>query len=123
MNYQKANFNISQNLDILIGDLGYAKQSKNNLCKTHCGTPLYMAPEIFKGKAYDSRVDIWSLGTLFYQMLTGFNPFYGRNMNELFYWIEQGNYLFPSNIKVSFKTLSFLNDCLQYDPKKRISME
>jgi serine/threonine protein kinase len=42
-----------------------------------------MAPEILVGEAYDSKVDVWSLGTMFYEMLTGFVPFMGKNRNEL----------------------------------------
>jgi len=42
-----------------------------------------MAPEILKGRSYDSKVDVWSLGTIFYEMLTGFVPFTGNNRGEL----------------------------------------
>jgi serine/threonine protein kinase len=38
-----------------------------------------MAPEIFKGNSYDSKVDVWSIGIMFYEMITGFVPFTGRN--------------------------------------------
>ena len=39
--------------------------------KTREGTQFYMAPEIFEGSKYDGRVDVWSLGILTYELLTG----------------------------------------------------
>jgi serine/threonine-protein kinase ULK/ATG1 len=38
------------NVDIVIADLGFAKEMKEDLTQTMCGTPLYMAPEILKGQ-------------------------------------------------------------------------
>jgi serine/threonine protein kinase len=77
-----------------------------------CGTPLYMAPEILQGKPYDHKVDVWSLGAVFYEMLTGFTPFTGRNKNDLKNNLEIGNYKFPKHIKMSLEGLDFLNCCL-----------
>ena len=42
-----------------------------------------MAPEIFEGKAYSHKVDVWALGVVFYQMMTGFTPFTGMDRRDL----------------------------------------
>jgi serine/threonine protein kinase len=42
-----------------------------------------MAPEIIQDKKYDYKVDIWSLGTLLFQILTGTTPFFSYTMNDL----------------------------------------
>ena len=84
----------------------------DDLTQTMCGTPVYMAPEILQGKPYDHKVDVWSLGTVFYEMLTGFTPFTGRNKADLKNNLEVGNYRFPKNIKMSLEGLDFLNCCL-----------
>lgn len=88
-----------------------------------CGTPLNMAPEILKGAKYDHKVDVWSLGTVFYEMLTGFSPFTGMNKDDLKRNLEKGNYRFPKHLKLSLEGLDFLNNCLQYDPKLRMSWD
>ena len=51
--------------------------SKNNHSYTYTivGTPHYMAPEIFIGKGYSYNVDLWSLGIVLYELLSGFVPF------------------------------------------------
>ena len=42
-----------------------------------------MAPEVLRQETYDQKADVWSLGCLFYEMLTGFTPFTGRNFENL----------------------------------------
>jgi len=79
---------------------------------TNCGTPLNKAPEIFNEKPYDSKADVWSLGIIFYEMLTGFVPFTGRNEQDLISNIERGTYMLPKNVNLSLEGLWFLNACL-----------
>jgi serine/threonine-protein kinase ULK/ATG1 len=85
---------------------------ENDLAKTQCGTPLYMAPEILRGEFYGSKVDVWSLGTIFFEMLTGFSPFTGMNKEDLKNNLESGKWMFPKHIKLSLEGLDFLNCCL-----------
>mmetsp|Transcript_34635 Transcript_34635/g.52970 ORF Transcript_34635/g.52970 Transcript_34635/m.52970 type:complete len:268 (+) Transcript_34635:26-829(+) len=47
------------------------------------GSPLYMAPEIIRGKVYNEKVDIWSIGVITYMLLSGRNPFPGRSKQEV----------------------------------------
>jgi serine/threonine protein kinase len=74
-------------------DFGVAKKMEHidkDVNETFCGTPLQMAPQILEGEKYNYKSDIWSLGIVFFEMLVGFAPFTGKNMNELQYQIEQG---------------------------------
>ena len=55
---------------VKIGDLGFAKEAKG-MISSHCGTPLNMAPEVLDKRIYDYKADIWSLGTLIFEMFVG----------------------------------------------------
>ncbi len=54
----------------------------------HPGTPLYMAPEQIRGETLDMRSDIWALGVVLYQLLSGRHPFPGRTAAEVMRKIE-----------------------------------
>jgi len=51
-----------------------------------------MAPEVLRGNHYDHKADVWSLGCLYYEMLTGFTPFTGYNLEDLSDNIARGTY-------------------------------
>jgi len=55
------------------------------------GTLPYMAPEVIRGSAQDARSDLWSLGVVLFELLTGSRPFDGRNAFDLAAAIVQGN--------------------------------
>jgi serine/threonine-protein kinase len=63
------------------------------------GSPLYMSPEQILGGSVDSRSDIFSFGTVLYQMLTGATPFAGDNSNSIMYQIVNETPLRPSLVK------------------------
>jgi len=71
-----------------------------------------MAPEVLRGEHYDHKADVWSVGCLFYEMLTGFMPFTGYNHQNLRENLLKGTYKIPKSVKLSLKGLSFLNSCL-----------
>uniref|UniRef100_T1GB73 Protein kinase domain-containing protein n=1 Tax=Megaselia scalaris TaxID=36166 RepID=T1GB73_MEGSC len=53
------------------------------MAATPCGSPMYMAPEVIMSLQYDAKADLWSLGTIVYQCLTGKAPFQAQTPNEL----------------------------------------
>lgn len=68
-----------------IGDFGFARSlTPQGLADTLCGSPLYMAPEIIQNQKYDAKADLWSVGAILYQLVTGRPPFEGNNQIQLF---------------------------------------
>ena len=57
-----------------------------------------MSPEQIIGRQVDARSDIFSLGVVFFQLVTGELPFKGENLNNLFYQITQQRHPSPSKI-------------------------
>lgn len=56
---------------VKIGDLGVAKAlTKAHYAQTQIGTPVFMAPEVWKGLPYGYNSDLWSLGCVLYEMMT-----------------------------------------------------
>jgi len=75
-----ANILVMSNGRIKLTDFGIARIESTDFTKTNVimGTPGYIAPELYLGRDIDQRVDIFSAGVLFYQLLAGRPPFYGR---------------------------------------------
>lgn len=82
---------------IKIADFGFAKllDEEDVTTTTMLGSPLNMAPEILNNKEYNNKVDIWSIGTVFYEMLFGKPPYTANNMVELVKKVNTKPYVIP----------------------------
>ena len=127
----KENFNLLKS-KVKIIDFGFARYLENDvLAQSLLGSPLNMAPQILMKMrrldnnqtfGYDQKADIWSLGTICYELLVGSHPFDSSNYEELTSKIQKGNYKIPNNLQLSIEAVSFLNAMLQYDPKERLDI-
>ena len=116
---------------VKIIDFGFARYlDPKQLAFSTLGSPINMEPGILRklnkmensrDYGYDEKADIWSLGTICYEMLIGKCTFDANSMKELIGKVEKGNYLLPTTL--SKESASFLNGMLQYDPKKRLTAE
>ena len=129
LNYEneedKKNLNLLK-AKIKIIDFGFScRMDKSSLKYSACGTPYNIDPLIlenaFKGKqfGYDMKADVWSLGTICYEMLIGKHVFDTNSMRNLLYKIDKGEYKVPTNL--SQEVISFLNAMLQYDSHDRLN--
>ena len=120
----KNNLNMMKAI-VKIIDFGFATKLHKGLTYTVLGTPTNMDPQILqnmetrKQSGYDEKADIWSLGTLCYELLVGHMAFSANSMEELYQKVKQGTYTLPSNL--SEEVVSFINGMLQKDPNKRLS--
>ena len=68
-----------ENLHICISDLGLAcRTDDSHETKLKCGTPGYVAPEILKGASFTPKADIFSIGSIFFNLVTLSNMFPGK---------------------------------------------
>src|SRR5260370_7268551 len=93
---------ITGNGTVKIMDFGIAK-SGGQVTNTGqvMGTPNYMAPEQVKGRQLDGRSDLFSLGVILYEMLTGEKPFVGQNVTTIIYKIVNENPITPRDLDVT----------------------
>jgi len=88
-----ANILIDQEGKPHLVDFGIARLSTSTMTQTNMimGTPYYMSPEQIAGKKVDSRSDIFALGGVLYEMLTGQKPFPGESITTVIYKIMNEN--------------------------------
>ncbi|KAI4493341.1 hypothetical protein M0802_009401 [Mischocyttarus mexicanus] len=123
-------------------DLGYAKEiGETSISASIVGTLNYVAPELLCNEKYSCSVDYWSLGILFYEIITGKRPFLPR-MPHTVEWMQiiknksnddicayecEGKILFRQDIEDPIDLSSYIRSSmvkwfkivLQWDPKKR----
>lgn len=105
-----------------ISDFGLCKIiGKSEKTDESYGTLVYTAPEIVMQKAYNNKVDMWSLGVLMYYSITGVYPFEGQS-NEVARKIVQSKLFFPKNIVISKNLKSLIEACLKKNPRERIDV-
>jgi serine/threonine-protein kinase len=99
-----ANLMLTSDDTVKVTDFGTAKilQFGTQSQTAHVmGTPSYMSPEQVKGKAVDGRSDIFSLGVMLYEMVTGKKPFPGQNITTVIYKIVNEEPVPPRQIDPS----------------------
>ena len=84
-------FKLSEENSVKITDVGVSKDVKD-ITGTLAGTPVYIAPEVFHSKLYDSKADIYSFGIMLWEMWYGRQAFaeFKGTMIDFFNWVNKG---------------------------------
>lgn len=117
----------SEHSDLLIADFGLSRMvddEKMTALSTTCGTPGYMAPEIFKKTGHGKPVDMWAIGVITYFLLCGYTPFDRDTGVEEMQAIVSANYKFEPEIYwqgVSEEARDFIRRLLTIDQDARMT--
>ena len=112
------NFLVNKGI-VKLGDFGSSRLIENQTILSMCGTPINMAPEMFTSTNYTSKVDIWALGCIVYEIITKTHPFEAKNFSELEYKHKQ-----KLNVKCfNEEEAEFIKLCLKKDHSKRACID
>jgi serine/threonine protein kinase len=106
---------------IKIADFGWSIHAPDNRRETLCGTLDYLPPEMVENKEHDNKVDIWSLGILCYEFLTGGPPFEAEGNSATYERIKSIDLGFPAHVSPEAQDL--ITKLLKKDPNRRITLE
>nr|XP_040230722.1 serine/threonine-protein kinase ULK2 isoform X1 [Anopheles coluzzii] len=116
---------IPSKITLKIADFGFARFLQDgNMAATLCGSPMYMAPEVIMSLQYDAKADLWSLGTIVFQCLTGKAPFQAHTPQELKMFYERNANLAPKIPSGTSKELTdLLMGLLRRNAKERMNFD
>ena len=119
-----SNIFLTDKLEVKLGDFGLAKIITLDFTPNYYGgTVYYMAPELFEiNKMCSFSIDIWSIGIIMYNLLTGKVPFHGKDRKETVIKIINENCEFPQDIIISEIAKDLIIQILNKDPQKRPSL-
>jgi serine/threonine-protein kinase len=127
--FKAANAIVAEDGRLKVVDFGLARRDDGRLAEATtmaslalagrlAGTPYSMAPEQVRTEGADARTDIWALGVLLYEMVTGTKPFVGRSLPELFSSIlTKTPAPLPSTVPATL--CAVIERCLEKDPADR----
>ncbi len=84
--------------ELKLADFGWSVHAPHDRRTTFCGTLDYLPPEMVEGKPHDHTVDMWSLGVLLYEFLTGEAPFVAAGHKETYKRICSVDLRFPRHV-------------------------
>ena len=116
------NILIDEDGHIKLADFGLAKENVKNDTpnKTFCGSPQYLSPEMLSKEGTTKSSDIYGIGAILFEMVTGAPPFYSQDVDLMYKNISENKLMFPEIFSEELKDL--LRKMLDKNPKQRIGI-
>ena len=109
---------LNDSFTLKIANMEFSKNLENETStKTVIGN---IAPDMLFNNSYNSKIDLWALGSMTYELLTGVKPFSGEDSKDMLSKIKEGKYNLPTTLVASSEIISFINGLLQFYPEKRM---
>ena len=107
---------------IKLADFGLAKEriAQGELTQSFCGSPAYLSPEMVQRKGVGKSADIYGIGAVLYEMISGTPPFFSNEIEKLYQNIKKSKLVLHNYFSDELKDL--LKKLLCRDPKKRIGI-
>ncbi len=102
-------------------DFGWSNYMQgDNKRTTVCGTPVYLAPEIINNQGHDEHVDIWCIGVLLFELMAGYSPWQGDDVQTVRYNINRLKIRWPRNM--DHDAADLISKILKYNPEERLTL-
>ena len=113
---------LASGMQAKLTDFGWSNYMQGDYKRTTvCGTPIYLSPEMINNTGHDEKVDIWCIGVLLFELMTGVQPWKGTDVNTVKMNILRLKINWPKNM--DRKAADLISRILRYNPEERISLE
>jgi len=105
---------------IKLADFGLAKENigKDDVARSFCGSPAYLSPEMVKRRGVGKSADLYGIGTVMFELLTGEAPYYNDEIPKLYQNIARAKLDIPNNLSMEARDL--ITRLLDRDPEQRL---
>ncbi|CDF34432.1 Serine/threonine-protein kinase [Chondrus crispus] len=106
-----------------LADFGLSNFLESGVLESKVGTPYFCAREVVTSETYGTKADLWSLGVVAYEMLSGRKPFEGSHTQSVLHTIQRGKYSFPKTQwqYISDEAIDFISKLICIDVNRRLS--
>ena len=112
---------LDQGMVAKLTDFGWSNYMQGDMKRTTvCGTPVYLAPEIINNQGHDEHVDIWCIGVLLFELMAGYSPWQGNDVQTVKYNISRLKIQWPRDMDRDAADL--ISRILKYNPEERLPL-